>query len=94
MAQGRSRTRRGFKRSLAIWESALGPDHPLVATSLNNTAELYFKQQDWAQAASYWQRSTDILIRRSGAACKMQKRFTQEAAAPGSTRKATASGGW
>ncbi len=27
--------------SLAIWEKALGPDHPDVALSLNNLAELY-----------------------------------------------------
>ena len=30
-----------YKRSLAIREKALGPDHPDVATSLNNLAELY-----------------------------------------------------
>ena len=30
-----------FKRSLAIQEKALGPDHPDVATSLNNLAGLY-----------------------------------------------------
>ena len=30
-----------YKRSLAICEKALGPDHPDVATSLNNLAVLY-----------------------------------------------------
>ena len=30
-----------YQRSLAIWEKALGPDHPEVATSLNNLAVLY-----------------------------------------------------
>ncbi len=30
-----------YKRSLAIVEKALGPDHPNVATSLNNLALLY-----------------------------------------------------
>jgi tetratricopeptide (TPR) repeat protein len=30
-----------YKRSLAIWEKALGPDHPNVAMSLNNLALLY-----------------------------------------------------
>ena len=30
-----------YKRSLAIREKALGPDHPDVATALNNLAELY-----------------------------------------------------
>ena len=29
-----------FERSLAIWEKVLGPDHPNVAASLNNRAEL------------------------------------------------------
>ena len=32
-----------YKRSLAITEKALGPDHPNVATSLENMAELYRK---------------------------------------------------
>ena len=30
-----------FKRALKIREEALGPDHPLVATTLNNLAALY-----------------------------------------------------
>jgi hypothetical protein len=30
-----------YKRSLAIKEKALGPDHPDVATSLENLANLY-----------------------------------------------------
>ena len=30
-----------FKRALAIREKALGPEHPDVATSLNNLALLY-----------------------------------------------------
>ena len=30
-----------YKRSLAIQEKALGPDHPDVGTSLNNLAGLY-----------------------------------------------------
>ena len=29
-----------YKRAVAAWEKALGPDHPLVATGLNNQAEL------------------------------------------------------
>lgn len=33
-----------YKRSLAIWENALGKSHPNVATSLNNLAELYRTQ--------------------------------------------------
>ena len=30
-----------YKRALAIYEKALGPDHPYVATTLNNLAVLY-----------------------------------------------------
>ncbi len=30
----------GYQRSLAIWENALGPEHPDVAASLENYAAL------------------------------------------------------
>lgn len=30
-----------FRRALAIWEKVLGPDHPDVARSLKNIAQLY-----------------------------------------------------
>ena len=29
-----------YKRAVAVWEKALGPDHPQVATGLNNQAQL------------------------------------------------------
>ena len=29
-----------YKRAVAVWEKALGPDHPNVASGLNNQAEL------------------------------------------------------
>ncbi len=32
-----------YRRSLAIWEKALGPEHPAVATSLENYAALLRK---------------------------------------------------
>jgi hypothetical protein len=32
------------RQSLAIGEKALGPDHPSVATALNNLADLYWQQ--------------------------------------------------
>jgi hypothetical protein len=38
------------KRSLAIREKALGPDHPDVANSLNNMASLYHAQGRYADA--------------------------------------------
>ncbi|HAA26653.1 MAG TPA: tetratricopeptide repeat-containing protein, partial [Cyanobacteria bacterium UBA8553] len=33
-----------YQRSLAIWEKALGSEHPNVATSLNNLADLHWQQ--------------------------------------------------
>ena len=46
-----------YKRSLAIWEKALGPDHPDVATSLNNLALLYDTEGDYAKAEPLYKRS-------------------------------------
>src|SRR5262249_43310534 len=48
-----------------IREKGLGPDHPDLATSLNNLAGLYMEQRDWAPAAGYWRRSTAIIMRRT-----------------------------
>ena len=39
-----------YKRALAIWEKALGPEHPHVAASLNNLAELYRAQGKHTEA--------------------------------------------
>ena len=44
-----------FKRSLAIREKALGPNHPDVATSLNNLARLYQDQGRYADAEPLYQ---------------------------------------
>lgn len=38
------------KKALQVAEEAVGPDHPLVATSLNNLADLYRTQGQYAQA--------------------------------------------
>ena len=38
------------ERALAIWEKALGPEHPLFATSLNNLANLYREKGDYVRA--------------------------------------------
>ena len=48
------------KRSLAIFEKALGPDHPDVATSLNNLAGLYKSLGDYANAEPLYKRSLAI----------------------------------
>ena len=49
-----------YQRSLAIWEKALGRDHPDVAVSLNNLAGLYLSQGRYADAEPLCQRSLAI----------------------------------
>ena len=53
-----------YKRSLAIIEKALGPDHPHVATSLNNLAA-YREQGRYADAEPLFKRALAIRKRRS-----------------------------
>ncbi len=50
-----------YKRSLAIFEKALGPEHPNVALSLNNLAQLYQDQGKYADADPLYKRSLAIL---------------------------------
>ena len=49
-----------YKRSLAIREKALGPDHPDVAFSLINLGALYFDKGRYADAEPEFKRSLDI----------------------------------
>ena len=49
-----------FKRSLAIWEKALGPEHPDVATSLSNLGVLIGMQGRYADAEPLLKRSLAI----------------------------------
>jgi CHAT domain-containing protein/tetratricopeptide (TPR) repeat protein len=49
-----------FKRALAIWEKALGPDHPDVAMSLNNLALLYQAQGVYGKAEPLHERALAI----------------------------------
>jgi tetratricopeptide (TPR) repeat protein len=53
-----------YERALAIRERALGPDHPDVATSLNNLAALYYAQGRYAAAEPLYQRA--LAIREEG----------------------------
>jgi CHAT domain-containing protein/Tfp pilus assembly protein PilF len=48
------------KRSLAIKEKALGPDHSEVAQSLNNLATLYYEQGRYADAGPLFKRALAI----------------------------------
>ena len=45
---------------MAIAEKALGPEHPQVATSLNNLAALYYAQGQYAEAELLFQRALAI----------------------------------
>ncbi|MCH8112183.1 MAG: tetratricopeptide repeat protein [Proteobacteria bacterium] len=49
-----------FKRALAIVEKALGPEHPNVATSLENYAELLRNMNRKAEAARMEDRAETI----------------------------------
>ena len=49
-----------YKRSLAINEKILGPDHPGVALSLNNLGLLYNKQGRYAEVEPLYKRSLAI----------------------------------
>ena len=41
-----------YQRALAIWEKALGPDHPDIGNSLNNLANLYADQGRYVRRSS------------------------------------------
>jgi len=45
---------------LKLWEKVLGTDHPRIATSLNNLAELYRAQSDYSTAEPLYQRALKI----------------------------------
>lgn len=55
------------ERSLAIYEKALGANHPDVALSLNNLAGLYDSQGQYAKAEPLYQRSLAIYEKALGA---------------------------
>ncbi len=54
------RPSRSTSAALAICEKALGPDHPDVATALNNLAVLYRAQGRYAEAEPLYKRSLAI----------------------------------
>ena len=55
-----------YRRSLAIREEALGPEHPDVAMSLNNLAVLYREQGQYPQAEPLFQRTLEVLEKSLG----------------------------
>jgi tetratricopeptide (TPR) repeat protein len=55
-----------LQQALTIREKALGPEHPDVAQSLNNLAELYRAQEHYAEAEPLYQRALMIREQRLG----------------------------
>jgi tetratricopeptide (TPR) repeat protein len=55
-----------YERSLAIWEKALGAEHPDTALSLNNLAGLYRAQGEYGKAEPLYERSLAILEKTLG----------------------------
>ena len=53
-------------QAVEVAERTFGPDHPKVAASLNNLAELYRKQGQYAQAEPFYKRSLAIKERALG----------------------------
>ncbi len=54
-----------YKRALAIWEKALGPEHPSVAQSLENYAALLRKTGRSAEAIKMKARAKAIRAKRA-----------------------------
>ena len=56
-----ARARPLFEKALAIREKVLIKEHPLVATSLNNLAALYYSQGDYDQAKPLFERASPFV---------------------------------
>jgi tetratricopeptide (TPR) repeat protein len=54
------------QRALRIREKALGPEHPLVASSLSNLGRLYYSQGQYANAKPLYKRALTILEKALG----------------------------
>ncbi|EFH89900.1 helix-turn-helix transcriptional regulator [Ktedonobacter racemifer] len=50
-----------YQRAFHIREQVLGPDHPQVATSLNNLAVLYWREGKYGEAEPLYRRALSIL---------------------------------
>jgi tetratricopeptide (TPR) repeat protein len=55
-----------YRRALAIYEQQLGPEHPEIATSLNNLAALYRTQGEYEQAELLYRRALAIYEQQLG----------------------------
>ena len=54
------------KRALQVAQQNDGPDHPNVALSLGNLAELYEAQKEYAKAEQFYKQSLEILEKAFG----------------------------
>ena len=54
------------KKALEVAEKNAGPNHPLVATSLNNLAKLYHAQGQYAQAEPLYKQALAIYVKALG----------------------------
>ncbi len=55
-----------YQRALAIREKQVGPEHPDIATDLNNLAALYRAQGKYEQAEPLYQRALAIVEKQLG----------------------------
>jgi tetratricopeptide (TPR) repeat protein len=55
-----SRSNISYQRALVITEKALGSDHPSVATRINNLANVYVAQGNYAEALRLGKRALAI----------------------------------
>ena len=69
---------RFYKRSLAILEKELGPDHANVAISLNNLALLYDKQGRYTDAEPLYKRSLAIFEKSAGSRSSQRRPFAEK----------------
>ncbi len=51
---------------LAIWEKALGAEHPQVGDAVNNLAEYARRDEDWATAEALYRRALSIFRKAQG----------------------------
>ena len=49
-----------FQKALSIQEQILGPEHPDIATTLNNLAILYYEQDNYVEAEILYKRALNI----------------------------------
>jgi tetratricopeptide (TPR) repeat protein/CHAT domain-containing protein len=54
-----------YRRVINIIEKSFGPEHPQAATAFNSLAVLAIKRRNWAQAADYLRRATEVIERRT-----------------------------